>query len=151
MRPRPTATARWRPRRRRAPCGWALIANLADAWATYAADRDLLAIAQDTAANARESVRLTRARLDGGVAPRTDLRQAEQILATAEDAIAEQTSALAQDENLIRLLVGGDVDRALLPGGLADVTPAIASLPAGVNSQRRLDVHQTGDNLVTRR
>ena len=121
----------------------ALIANLADAWATYGADRDLLAIAQDTAANARENVRLTRARLDGGVAPRTDLRQAEQILATAEDAIAAQTSALAQDENLIRLLVGGDVDRALLPGGLADVTPAIASLPAGVNSQillRRPDV-----------
>ncbi len=121
----------------------ALIANLADAWATYGADRDLLAIAQDTATNARENVRLTRARLDGGVAPRTDLRQAEQILATAEDAIAAQTSALAQDENLIRLLVGGDVDRALLPGGLADVTPAIAPLPAGVNSQillRRPDV-----------
>ena len=121
----------------------ALIASLADAWATYGADRDLLAIAQDTAANARENVRLTRARLDGGVAPRTDLRQAEQILATAEDAIAAQTSALAQDENLIRLLVGGDVDRAVLPGGLADVTPAIASLPAGVSSQillRRPDV-----------
>ena len=121
----------------------ALIASLADAWATYGADHDLLAIAQDTAANARENVRLTRARLDGGDAPRTDLRQAEQILATAEDAIAAQTSALAQDENLIRLLVGGDVDRALLPNGLADVTPAIASLPAGVNSQillRRPDV-----------
>ncbi len=121
----------------------ALIANLAEAWATYGADRDLLAIAQDTAANARENVRLTRARLDGGVAPRTDLRQAEQILATAEDAIAAQTSALAQDENLIRLLVGGDVDRALLPAGLAEVTPAIVSLPAGVNSQillRRPDV-----------
>ena len=121
----------------------ALIANLAEAWATYGADRDLLAIAQDTAANARENVRLTRARLDGGVAPRTDLRQAEQILATAEDAIAAQTSALAQDENLIRLLVGGDVDRALLPNGLASVTPAIASLPAGINSQillRRPDV-----------
>ena len=121
----------------------ALIANLADAWATYGADRDLLAIAQDTAANAGENVRLTRARLDGGVAPRTDLRQAEQILATAEDAIAAQTSALAQDENLIRLLVGGDVDRALLPTGLAEVTPAIVSLPAGVNSQillRRPDV-----------
>jgi multidrug efflux system outer membrane protein len=121
----------------------ALIANLAEAWATYGADRDLLKIAEDTAANARESVRLTKARLDGGVAPRTDLRQAEQILATAEDAIAQQRTALAQDENLIRLLVGGDVDRALLPTGLADVTPAIASLPAGVNSQillRRPDV-----------
>ncbi|MGH6632007.1 MAG: efflux transporter outer membrane subunit, partial [Sphingopyxis sp.] len=121
----------------------ALIANLADAWTTYGADRDLLKIAEDTAANARESVRLTKARLDGGVAPRTDLRQAEQILATAEDSIAQQRTALAQDENLIRLLVGGDVDRALLPANLTEVTPAIVSLPAGVSSEillRRPDV-----------
>ncbi|MEI4506465.1 efflux transporter outer membrane subunit [Sphingopyxis sp. CCNWLW253] len=121
----------------------ALIAGLADAWAAYGADRDLLKIAEDTAANARESVRLTRARLDGGVAPRTDLRQAEQILATAEDSIAQQRTALAQDENLIRLLVGSDVDRALLPASLTEVTPAIVSLPAGVSSEillRRPDV-----------
>ncbi len=121
----------------------ALIANLADAWATYGADRDLLKIAEDTAANARESVRLTKARLDGGVAPRTDLRQAEQILATAEDSIAQQKTALAQDENLIRLLVGDEVDRALLPASLTEVTPAIVSLPAGVSSEillRRPDV-----------
>jgi outer membrane protein, multidrug efflux system len=121
----------------------ALIANLADAWATYGADRDLLKIAEDTAANARESVRLTKARLDGGVAPRTDLRQAEQILATAEDSIAQQRTALAQDENLIRLLVGGDIDRTLLPASLTEVTPTIVSLPAGVSSEillRRPDV-----------
>jgi multidrug efflux system outer membrane protein len=121
----------------------ALIAGLADAWAAYGADRDLLAIAQGTAANARESVRLTRARLDGGVAPRTDLRQAEQILATAEDAIAQQQTALAQDANLIRLLVGGDVDSALLPAGLAEAAPAVLPPPAGVSSQillRRPDV-----------
>ncbi|QCB53098.1 efflux transporter outer membrane subunit [Sphingopyxis sp. PAMC25046] len=121
----------------------ALIASLADAWASYAADRDLLKIAEDTAANARESVRLTKARLDGGVAPRTDLRQAEQILATAEDSIAQQRTALAQDENLIRLLVGGDVDRALLPASLTDVTPSVVALPAGVSSEillRRPDV-----------
>src|SRR3546814_16947291 len=69
--------------------------------------------------------------------------QAEQILATAEGAIAAQTSALAQDENLIRLLVGGDVDRATLPASLAEVTPAIVALPAGVSSRillRRPDV-----------
>ena len=121
----------------------ALIASLAETWATYGADRDLLKIAEDTAANARESVRLTKARLDGGVAPRTDLRQAEQILATAEDSIAQQRTALAQDENLIRLLVGGDVDRTLLPASLTEVTPAIVSLPAGVSSEillRRPDV-----------
>ena len=121
----------------------ALIASLADAWAAYGADRDLLAIARDTAAIARESVRLTQARLDGGVAPRTDLRQAEQILATAEDMIAQQRTALAQDENLIRLLVGGDVDPALLPAGLAEATSAVQPPPAGVSSQillRRPDV-----------
>ena len=54
------------------------------AWLTYAADRSLLKIAQDTAAPVHSiSVRLTRARLEGGISPRTDLRQAEQILETA--------------------------------------------------------------------
>ncbi|WP_263587808.1 efflux transporter outer membrane subunit [Sphingopyxis sp. GC21] len=122
-----------------------LIADLANAWAAYGADRDLLAIAQETATNARENVRLTKARLDGGVAPRTDLRQAEQILATAEDAIAQQQTAIAQGENLIRLLVGGDVDPALFPASLAEVTPAVAAPPAGMRSEillRRPDVIQ---------
>lgn len=121
----------------------ALIAELSEAWATHGADRDLLRIAEDTAINARENVRLTRARLDGGIAPRTDLRRAEQILATAEDAIAQQRAAIAQDENLIRLLIGGDVDRTLLPASLAEVTPTIAAAPAGTRSEillRRPDV-----------
>lgn len=121
----------------------ALIADLAGAWAAYGADRDLLTIAEDTAANAREAVRLTRARLDGGIAPRTDLRQAEQILATAEDSIAQQKTALAQDENAIRLLIGGEVDRALLPATLAEASAGIAAPPAGVRSEillRRPDV-----------
>ncbi len=121
----------------------ALISDLGNAWAAYGADHDLLAIAQESAANARENVRLTRARLDGGVAPRTDLRQAEQILATAEDSIAQQTSALALDENLIRLLIGRDVDRTLLPASLTEVVAAVAAPPAGTRSDillRRPDV-----------
>lgn len=120
-----------------------LIAELADAWATYASDRELLQIARDTAANAERSVALTRARLEGGVAPRTDLRQAEQILATARGDVAVQTAALAQDENLIRLLVGAEFDRALLPTGLGEVGASIATLPAGTSSEvllRRPDV-----------
>ncbi len=121
----------------------ALIAELATAWATYAADRDLLAIAEATASNARESVRLTRLRLEGGVAPRTDLSQAQQVLASAEQSIAEQTAALAQDINLLRLLVGAEVDPASLPGGLDEVMDSYAALPAGLDSRvllRRPDV-----------
>ena len=123
----------------------ALIADIAQAWATYAADRDLLAIAEATAANARASVRLTRLRLEGGIAPRTDLSQAQQILAAAEQAIADQTAALAQDANLLRLLVGADVDPALLPRGLDEIAPSFAVLPAGLDSRvllRRPDVIQ---------
>jgi multidrug efflux system outer membrane protein len=122
-----------------------LVADLADAWATYAADRDLLAIAQDTAVNARRAVDLTQARLEGGVAPRTDVRQAEQVLATAEGDLAAQTAAIAQDENLIRLLVGAPVDPALLPASLGEVFTSIATLPAGTDSAvllRRPDVVQ---------
>ncbi|KTE41506.1 MULTISPECIES: efflux transporter outer membrane subunit [unclassified Sphingopyxis] len=121
----------------------ALIADLAEAWANHAADRELLAIARDTAESARRSVTLTRARLEGGVAPRTDLRQAEQVLATAEGDLALQTAAVAQDENLIRLLVGADYDRALLPANLDAVSASIATLPAGTSSDillRRPDV-----------
>lgn len=121
----------------------AMIAELASAWASYGANQDLLKIAQDTAANARESVRLTKARLDGGIAPRTDLRQAEQILATAEDSIAQQQALLAQDENLIRLLLGRDLDRALLPANLDEAIAGIALPPAGTRSEillRRPDV-----------
>lgn len=120
-----------------------LIADLASAWATYAADRDLLAIAQDTAANATRAVELTRLRLEGGIAPRTDLRQAEQLLATAQGDLAAQQTAVAQDTNLIQLLAGSPIDPALLPGGLREVMDSVAVLPAGTSSEvllRRPDV-----------
>jgi multidrug efflux system outer membrane protein len=121
----------------------ALVADIASVWLTYASDRDLWAIAQDTADNARRSVELTRARLDGGIAPRTDLRQAEQVLATAEGDLAQQRAALAEDVNLLQLLVGAPVDEALLPVGLGEISGTIATLPAGTRSEvllRRPDV-----------
>jgi multidrug efflux system outer membrane protein len=122
-----------------------LIGDIADAWLTYAADRSLLKLAEDTAANARERVKLTRLRLDGGIAPRTDLRQAEQILATAEADIAQQRTALAQDINALQLLVGAPLDEALLPQSIADAGDAVRVLPAGLDSTillRRPDVLQ---------
>lgn len=120
-----------------------LIADIANAWAVYAADSDLLAIARQTADNARESVRLTDLRLKGGVAPRTDLAQAQQVLASAELAIAEQTTALAQDRNLLRLLVGAEFADTLLPASIVDIASAYETLPAGLDSRvllRRPDV-----------
>ena len=120
-----------------------LVADLALAWATYAADKDLLTIAQSTVSNAEDSVRLTTARLKGGVAPRTDLSTAQQVLETAKGDAATQKTALAQDINAIRLLVGADFDETLLPAGIDDVNKGLAVLPAGTSSKvllRRPDV-----------
>ncbi|WP_184090516.1 efflux transporter outer membrane subunit [Sphingomonas xinjiangensis] len=122
-----------------------LIGDIADAWLTYAADKSLLAIAQDTAESAERSVRLTRARLQGGIAPRTDLRQAEQILEGARADLALQTTALAQDVNALQLLVGNPVAETLLPRSIDEAAPSVTELPAGVDSQvllRRPDVVQ---------
>lgn len=127
-----------------------LTGDVASAWLTYAADQSLLKIAQDTAAAARRSVELTRARVSGGIAPRTDLRQAEQILATAEANIASQRTALAQDINALQLLVGAPIDPALLPASIEEAAGTVAELPAGLDSQvllRRPDVVQAEYDL----
>lgn len=121
----------------------ALVASLADAWLVYAADSSLLGIANETARSAATTVKLTRARLEGGVAPRTDLRQAEQILTGAEADVARQTTAVAQDVNALQLLVGAPIDPALLPKSIDQAAPTVAELPAGLDSSillRRPDV-----------
>jgi multidrug efflux system outer membrane protein len=121
----------------------ALVASIADAWLLHAADSSLLEIAKDTERSAATSVKLTRARLEGGIAPRTDLSQAEGILAGAEADVAQQTTSVAQDVNALQLLVGAPIDPALLPTSIEEAAPTIAALPSGLSSTillRRPDV-----------
>ena len=59
--------------------------------------------------------------------------------------LATQTAALAQDINAIRLLVGAEFDRALLPTGIDEVNSSLGEVPAGLSTQvllRRPDVVQ---------
>src|SRR4029079_4249623 len=101
----------------------------------YAPVHDLRVIAQDPVAPATKEVELTRLRLEGGIAPRTDLRQAEQVLDTAQQYVSLQKAALARDENLIRLRVGASFDTALLPQGLAQIDGEFAALAPGTSSE----------------
>lgn len=120
-----------------------LVSDVANAWLAYATDRSLLDLAERTASNAERGVKLTNARLRGGVAPRTDLRQAELILNTANADLAEQRTALAQDVNALQLLVGAPIDLAMLPGSIEEIRGNIGELPAGLDSAillRRPDV-----------
>jgi len=122
-----------------------LVGDLATAWLDYAADKSLLALAVETERNAARSVELTRARLQGGIAPRSDLAQAQTILTGAQSDLAQLRTSLAQDVNALQLLVGAPIDPALLPASIEEVAGRIAELPAGLDSAillRRPDVVQ---------
>jgi multidrug efflux system outer membrane protein len=122
-----------------------LVADIADAYLAYASDQSLLAISRETETSAARSVDLTGARLRGGIAPRTDLRQAETILDQARSDVARLTTSVAQDKNALDLLVGAPVDPALLPASIETIDAMLAELPAGLSSEvllRRPDVVQ---------
>jgi multidrug efflux system outer membrane protein len=127
-----------------------LLGDIATAWLTYGADQSLYKLAQETAASARKTLDLTKARLEGGVAPRTDLQQAETTLATAESNMARQKTAVAQDMNALILLVGAEIDPTLLPGSIEEAAPTIGDPPAGTSADillRRPDVLTAEYNL----
>ena len=122
-----------------------LVANVASAWLACAADSSLRLISEQTATSAQKSVSLTRLRLEGGVAPRTDLRQAEQILSQAQADLAKQRTAVAQDTNALQLLVGAPIDPKLLASSIDEAFGKIAPVPSGLDSYvllRRPDVLQ---------
>lgn len=122
-----------------------LVGDVASAYLALATDRSLLAIAIDTETSAGTSYELTLARLRGGIAPRTDVRQAETILAQARSDRAAQTSQVAQDRNALELLVGGPIADSQLPASIEAVDGLLAELPAGLDSRvllRRPDVVQ---------
>lgn len=122
-----------------------LVSEVASTWLTLATDRSLLAIAADTEASATRTVDLTRARLKGGIAPRTDVRQAETVLAQAQADRANLTTIVAQDRNALDLLVGTPVADTELPESIEAVDGLLGEPPAGLDSRillRRPDVVQ---------
>ena len=135
-----------------ARCGTrlSLVAGVANAYLALAADRSLLAIATETRASAARSVDLTRSLLQGGVAPRTDLRQAETVLAQAEADQASLETAVTQDRNALQLLVGAPVRDNRLPASIESVGGLLGEAPAGLDSSillRRPDVVEAEYNL----
>ncbi|MET7141373.1 efflux transporter outer membrane subunit [Xanthomonas sp. PPL139] len=122
-----------------------LVGDIATAWLTYASDRSLLTIAQDTVRSAGASVALTAQRVDGGIVPHSALDQANQVLHAAQADLAAQTTAMAQDVNALQLLVGAPVDPALLPASIEEAAARIGDPPAGLDTAillRRPDVVQ---------
>ena len=112
-----------------------LIGEIASAWLTLAADRNLLTLAEETAENAKVTLAITRKRVELGVDSRVDLADAETIYHSARVDVASYTTQVNQDINALRLLVGEGFDDSLLAQTLPESDELVTAVPAGLSSE----------------
>jgi multidrug efflux system outer membrane protein len=110
-----------------------------------------LEISKRTLAARQESLRLTQTRANGGAATMIDVRQAEQLVATAAENIPDLERRIEQQENYISTLLGSN------PGPIARGLPLTEQphppeVPAGLPSsllERRPDIRQAEEQLIS--
>ncbi|WP_150293855.1 efflux transporter outer membrane subunit [Sphingobium estronivorans] len=127
-----------------------LVAETASAYATLAADQELLALSRQTLTSAERTLDLTRTLNRSGLIGKLDVHQAETTVEQARSDIAANVTQVAQDRNALDLLVGAPVEDALLPASLESLTASIAKAPAGLSSDvllQRPDVLQAEHQL----
>ncbi len=111
-----------------------LVSQVAAAWLALAADRERLALAQETFATQQESLRLTQARFEAGVSSVLDVNQARTATEGARADSARYTALVAQDGNALALLVGSPVPPELLPQALCAELTAVRGIGPGLPS-----------------
>lgn len=109
-----------------------------------------LQITHQTVSTQTDSVKLTKLRLDRGVATKLDVLQAQQVLDTANVQIPDLERAIAQEENAISILMGDyprDVSRGL-PLVEQSLPPEVPpGLPSSI-IDRRPDIREAEQILV---
>lgn len=128
-----------------------LIAGVATTYLALLSDDELLRVTRDTLKTRQDSYALTKLRFDNGASSEIDLRQAEQLLETANTTLAQARRQRSLDENALVLLVGQPLP-ADLPAPLPlDQQPGSTDLPAGLPSElltRRPDVLAAEQQLL---
>ena len=133
----------------------ALVASVDEEYLTWLADRDSLAIAQDTVAAQQSSVQLTELESSTGTGTALDVAQAETTLFSAQASQAQYTRQIAQDMDEIVFLAGAPLPNELLTQMAAvpglEAVPPFPVLPAGLPSdllERRPDIRAAEDTLL---
>ncbi|WP_426955467.1 efflux transporter outer membrane subunit [Muricoccus radiodurans] len=120
-----------------------LVAQVADAYLTILANRELLTLTRRTLESQEASLRLTQATASGGTATALTLRQAQTAVETARANLALYTRQVAQAENALALLLGQPVPADLPADATLSSALMLAEVPAGLASSvllRRPDV-----------
>src|SRR5262249_4027914 len=112
-----------------------------------------LDLAKRTLASREESLRLIRARQQGGLATALDVRQAEELVYQASKTIPDAERLIEQTENQLSFITGnnpGPVTR----GQPLDHQETLPLVPAGLPSsllERRPDIRAAEENLTAQR
>lgn len=121
-----------------------LIAEVASAYLTLAANRENLKLAESTLEAQMASYNLIRRRFEVGLVPELDLRQVQTRVDTARVDVAQYTELVARDENALNLLVGSPIPPEHHPDLLSSVAP-LPDVSPGISSEvllRRPDILQ---------
>jgi multidrug efflux system outer membrane protein len=127
-----------------------LVENLATAYFQLR-EYDLeLDIAKRTLASRQQSLKLAETLEQGGATSLVDVRQAQQLVEEAAEAIPQTEQGIAQAENQISVLIGENPTD--IPRGRAITEePLPATVPAGLPSQlleRRPDIRESEEALI---
>jgi multidrug efflux system outer membrane protein len=128
-----------------------LIAGIATAWLTMAADQEQLRLSRETLAAFDQTLQLTTAQFRIGVGSELEVRQAQTNYEAARSDIAALEAQIAQDQNALDLLAGTTVPADQLPDGFGDAPVTRDALPADVSSAvllQRPDVLQAEHQLI---
>jgi NodT family efflux transporter outer membrane factor (OMF) lipoprotein len=126
-----------------------LVSDVATAYFSLRELDNELEISQETLKTRQDSLGLVKSRQEGGVATLLDLRQSEQLVDTAAQAIPVLHQRIEQTENRISLLVAKNPDtvargRALTEQVLPEVPPGLPSALL----ERRPDIRAAEQELV---
>ncbi|HEX3984453.1 MAG TPA: efflux transporter outer membrane subunit [Acidisoma sp.] len=133
-----------------------LIAEVVSEYLAWLADRESLAIAEDTVSSEADSVRLTELELDHGETTALSVAQAETTLRTAQASVAQFQRAVAQDMDELVLLVGAPIPDTIAQrmeavnflSGEPTFPPLAAGLPSDLLT-RRPDIRAAEHTLLS--
>jgi len=127
-----------------------LIGNVATQYFTLRELDAQLEIARQALATRKESLDLTASRRKYGIATDLDVKQAEQLVDTADVTISNLQPRIEQTENQITLLLGEN-PTGIVRKGIFDESALPPEVPAGLPSdllERRPDIRASEQNLV---
>jgi len=112
-----------------------LVAEVANAWLTLAADNERLQLARNTLKSQQISYDLSQRSHAIGFTSGLDLSTAQATVEAAQVDLGDFTSRVQRDVNALTLLAGAPMPPHLLPASIPDASAALLALPAELSSE----------------